>query len=98
MLVLGPPSNSIDEDARNRSAVLDEGPRTTGGRREMLLASSALPGALKKLATELKHQYRVTYARPQTLIPPESVTVSATRPGLTARGTLIQEKREPRRP
>jgi hypothetical protein len=98
VLVLGPPSNSIDEDARNRSAVLDEGPRTTGGRREMLLASSALPGALKKLATELKRQYLVTYARPQTLIPPESVTVSATRPGLTARGTLIQEKREPRRP
>jgi len=98
VLVLGPPSNSIDEDARNRSAVLDEGPRTTGGRREMLLASSALPGSLKKLATELKRQYLVTYARPQTLIPPESVTVSATRPGLTARGTLIQEKREPRKP
>ena len=98
VLVLGPPSNSIDEDARNRAAVLDEGPRTTGGRRETLLASSALPGALKKLATELKRQYRVTYARPQTLIPPESVTVSTPRPGLTARGTLIQEKREPRRP
>jgi hypothetical protein len=98
VIVLGPPSNSIDEDARNRSAVLDEGPRTTGGRRENLLASSALPGALKKLAAELKHQYRVTYARPQTLIPPESVTVSATRPGVIARGTLIQEKKEGRRP
>jgi hypothetical protein len=98
VLVLGPPSNSISEDARNRSAVLDEGPRTTGGRRELLLASSALPGALKKLANELKRQYRVTYARPQSLIPPESVTVSATRPGMTARGTLIQEKRETRRP
>ena len=44
VLVLGPPSNSISEDARNRAAVLDEGPRTTGGRRESLLASSALPG------------------------------------------------------
>ena len=98
VLVLGPPSNGIDEDARNRAAVLDQGPRTTGGRRESLLASSALPAALKKLATELKRQYRLTYARPQTLIPPESVTVSAARPGFTARGTLIQEKREPRRP
>jgi len=98
VLVLGPPSNSIDEDARNRSAVLDEGPRTSGGRRDLLLASSALPAALKKLAAELKHQYRVTYARPQSLIPPEVVTVSATRPGLTARGTLIQEKREASRP
>jgi hypothetical protein len=98
VIVLGPPSNSISEDARNRSAVLDEGPRSSGGRRESLLASSALPGALKKLALELKHQYRVTYARPQTLIPPETVVASSARPGLTVRGTLIQEKREERRP
>jgi len=98
VLVLGPPSNAIDEDARNRSAILDQGPRTTGGRRESLLAGTALPGALKKLAAELKHQFRVTYARPQTLIPPETVTISAARPGLTVRGTLIPEKREPRRP
>ena len=35
VIVLGPPSNDIDEDARNRAAVLDEGPRTSGGRREI---------------------------------------------------------------
>ena len=98
VLVLGPPSNDISEEARNRSAVLDDGPRTTGGRRESLLASSALPGALKKLAAELNGQYKVTYARPQSLIPPEKVVVSAARPGFTARGTLIQEKREQGRP
>jgi hypothetical protein len=98
VIVLGPPSNAIDEDARNRSAILDQGPRTTGGRRESLLAGTALPGALKKLAAELNHQFRVTYARPQTLIPPENVTISAARPGLTVRGTLIPEKREQRRP
>lgn len=91
VLVLGPPSNGIDEDARNRAAVLDEGPRRTGGRRDMLLASSALPGALKKLAAELKQQYLVTFARPQSLIPPERSTVSARKPGLTARGTLVKE-------
>jgi hypothetical protein len=94
VLVLGPPSNGIDEDARNRAAVLDEGPRLTGGRREMLLATSALPLSLKKLAAELKQQYLVTYGRPQTLIPPDKVTVSAARPGLTARGTLIPEKKD----
>ena len=33
----------------------------------------------------------VTYARPQSLIPPERVTVAAAKPGLTARGTLIKE-------
>jgi hypothetical protein len=98
VIVLGRPSNDIiSEDARNRAAVLDQGPRTSGGARESLLAGSALTGALTKLAEQLKHQYRVTYARPQTLIPPERVTVSSTRPGQVARGTLIKE-RAPARP
>jgi hypothetical protein len=91
VIVLGQPSNDISEDSRNRSAVLDQGPRGSGGARESLLAGSALPGALKKLAADLKHQYRVTYARPQSLIPPEKSTISATRPGVTARGTLVKE-------
>jgi hypothetical protein len=93
-IVLGLPGHDISEDARNRSAVLDEGPRTTGGRRSSLLATSALPNELKRLAVELTHQYRITYAHPQSLIPPERVTVSAKRPGVTARGTLIKEPRE----
>ncbi len=94
VIVLGPPSNEIDEDARNRSAVLDQGPLVSGGARESLLAVSALPTTLKRLASQLKNQYRVTYARPQSLIPPEQVTVKATRPGLTARGTAVKEPRE----
>ena len=36
----------------------------------------ALTAKLKQLADELTHQYRVTYARPQSLIPPERVTVA----------------------
>ena len=51
----------------------------------------ALDGKLKLLADELTHQYKVTYARPQSLIPPEKVTVAAARPGMTVRGTLINE-------
>jgi hypothetical protein len=35
----------------------------------------------------------VTYARPQSLIPPERVTVSAAKPGVIARGTLIKEEK-----
>ena len=92
VVVLGPQSNDVSEDSRNRSAVLDQGPRRSGGSRESLLAGSALPGSLKRLAADLKHQYRVTYARPQSLIPPERTTVSATRPGLTARGTLVKDR------
>ena len=98
VIVLGLPSNDISEDARNRGLVLDEGPRRSGGRRTSLLASSALPDELKRLAAELKHQYRITYARPNSLIPPERTTVSSARAGVTARGTLISEKREQGRP
>ena len=91
-ITLGRPSGSQSDEVRNRNVVLDEGPKTTGGHREDLLTSMALGGRLVQLANELTHQYRVTYARPQSLIPPERVTVAAAKPGLTARGTVIKEK------
>lgn len=97
-IVLGPPSNDISEEAHNRAVVLAQGTRTSGGRYDNLLASTALPGTLRQLAAELTHQYLVTYARPQSLIPPEHVTVSAARPGMTVRGTLIKDQREQGRP
>jgi hypothetical protein len=46
------------------------------------------------VATELTHQFRVTYARPQTLIPPEKITVASAKPGLTVRGTPMKQSRE----
>jgi hypothetical protein len=91
-LAIGHPSGSLSDEARNRNIVLDEGPRTTGGRRDQLLTGMALSAKLKQLADELMHEYRVTYARPQSLIPPEHVTVAAKKPGLTARGTLIKDQ------
>jgi VWFA-related protein len=90
-ITIGRPSSSLSDEMRNRNMVLDIGPRATGGRREELLTAMALGGKLKQLADDLTNQYRVTYARPQSLIPPERVTVSAARPGLTARGTPVRE-------
>jgi von Willebrand factor type A domain len=90
-ITMGRPSTSLSDEARNRNLVLDEGPRQTGGRREELLTSMALDAKLGQLGDELTHQYKVTYARPQSLIPPERVTVAAAKPGVTARGTLIKE-------
>ena len=84
---------SLDEGLRNRATVLDQGPRQTGGQRVTLLSSMAVTGTLEKIGRELTHQYKVVYGRPDSLIPPEGVTVSVTRPGLTARGTL--ERRTP---
>ena len=91
-ITLGRPSSSLSDEVRNRNMVLDMGPRQSGGRREDLLTSIALGATLTKLATELTHQYRVTYARPQSLIPPEKITVAAARPGLVARGTPVRER------
>jgi VWFA-related protein len=75
------------DEARSRGIVLDEGTRTTGGHLEHLLSSMGLRPALDGLATELEHQYQVVYSRPEALIPPKKISVSASRPGLTVRGT-----------
>lgn len=91
-LMLGQPSGSLSDEARSRNVVVDEGTRTTGGYREQLLTPMALAGKLKTLGDQLTHQYLVTYAHPQSLIPPERVTVTAAKPGLTARGTLARDK------
>ena len=49
---------------------------------------------LQQLAAELSNQYRVTYARPQRLIPPKDVEVSARRSDLRARGMLLKTEKE----
>src|SRR5206468_1781303 len=54
-------------------------------RRQRHARQDILP-KLKEVAVELTHQNLVTYAHPDSLIPPERITVAAKRPGLTARG------------
>jgi hypothetical protein len=94
VMIVGRPTNV----SHDRSVVLDQGTRDSGGRYDTILTGSALTARLKEVARELKSQYRVTYARPQTLIPPERVTVAAAKPGLTARGTVAHDDREMGRP
>jgi VWFA-related protein len=90
-IIIGRPSSSMSTEARERGLLLDEGTRTTGGARIEILAVESLGMKLKQLADQLTHQYKVTYARPQTLIPPERFAVATGKPGLTARGTLVKE-------
>jgi len=98
-LMIGQPMSGLSEETRSRNIVVDRGPTESGGSREQLLTSMALAGKLKQLADQLTHQYLVTYARPQTLIPPERVTVGTTKPGLVARGTPVKDQKpESRRP
>lgn len=90
-IIIGRPSTSLSSEARERGIVLDEGTRLTGGARMDILAVESIGLKLKQLADQLTHQYKVTYARPQSLIPPERLTVAASKPGLTARGTLVKD-------
>ena len=94
VLMVGSPWNDLSDEGRSRSIVLDRGPTESGGQRDQVLASNALPDRLKLLANQLTHQYRLTYARPQSLIPPERVTVTAAKAGLTARGALVREQQD----
>jgi hypothetical protein len=81
-----PSGSPFDDAARNRATVLDVGPRDSGGVRLDVLTSLAYDNRLHEVAVILKNQHRVVYARPQTLIPPEKVTVAATKPGQEAHG------------
>lgn len=81
-----------DEGGRYRSLVLDLGTAATGGRRAHLLTSMGLADELGRFAAELNSQYVVVYARPETLIPPEKIEVSARNSKWTARGMPVQPR------
>ena len=86
VVAIGTPDSGVTSDEiRNRNMVVAEGTSRTGGRRDQVLALSGAPARMAQLAKELLNQYTVTYARPETLIPPERVDVSTTRSGLTVR-------------
>jgi VWFA-related protein len=90
MVIAPKPPDLSDWGERNREMFVETATRVTGGNRFPLLSSLALAGALDRLADELTNQYRITYGRPETLIPPDRIEVSVKRPGLTARGTPIK--------
>jgi len=79
---------------RERSFLLTEGPRGTGGSTTTILASSGLDQALQRLARELSSQYKVVFSRPESLIPPEKTDVSSARPDITMRGSLARDSRD----
>ena len=85
VLSIGMPSSSMADEMRNVNMLVAEGTSRTGGRRDQVMAISGIPDALQRVADELLNQYVVTYGRPDTLIPPEKIKVTATRPGVTVR-------------
>ncbi|MGH9383288.1 MAG: hypothetical protein ACRD2N_03205 [Vicinamibacterales bacterium] len=87
-------SRSLSSDeARNRAFVLDRGPKDSGGVRIDVLTSLAYEGRMRELAAILKRQYRVVYARPDSLIPPERVQIDASNPSFEAYGAPARGQR-----
>jgi hypothetical protein len=81
-----PAGSSLDEPSRNRAFVLDRGPKDSGGTRIDVLTSQAFEAKLLELAAILKSQHRVVYARPQQLIPPQKIEVTATKANIEMSG------------
>jgi VWFA-related protein len=90
VMVGTPPTDVTTSEGRERAYTYSEGTEQTGGRYDNVLAASALASRLKQVADELTHQYLVTYARPQSLIPPERIRITAKRAELTVRGTPVK--------
>lgn len=86
MVSIGQFYHSEEHSTRERSFLLDAGPRGSGGQRISLLSPHGLDDALQRLARELSSQYKVVYGRPQSLIAPERAEVSSARAGVTMRG------------
>lgn len=79
-LMEGPRAGESDE-VRNRSVVLGRGTEQTGGRQDQVLANSAVPLMLGKVADTIFNQYLVTYGRPDALVPPKKIDIEVKKPG-----------------
>ncbi len=92
--VVGVPQPAPAEDfgpggGLDRDIVLGRMTKETGGRYEELATILSLAAKLQQLSAELSNQYRVTFARPERLIPPRSTEISARQPSIHVRGTLF---------
>src|SRR5260221_3259506 len=76
--------------AVGRDIVLGRMTKETGGRYEEVLSMSSLGAKLQQLSSEISNQYRVTFARPQRLIPPKSTEISSRQPNVHARGMVVK--------
>ena len=78
------PSLLLEENL-NLSEVLGEGPKQSGGWREVIVAAPGITVGLQRIASELKNQYAVAYSRPPKGRPTEKLAVSVKRRGVLLR-------------
>jgi von Willebrand factor type A domain len=85
-----PGRSGLRDEDRQRDQLIDRGVRASGGSRHDVLATMSFPQAMTAVARILTHQFRVVYARPQSLIPPETLEVTASAAGLVAYATAAR--------
>jgi VWFA-related protein len=75
------------------SHILGDGVKQTGGRRQEVTVTPGFPPALDIVATELTHQYQITYSLPNGTKPDGKIAVTMKRKGLNVRAPVrIAEK------
>lgn len=87
LVTIGQFREDQEHEVRERSFFISQAPRATGGQHLSMVAASGLDTSLEKLARTIRSQYKVVYARPQSLIAPDTIEVTSPRDGLTVRGT-----------
>jgi hypothetical protein len=78
------PSALLQENM-NLQKVLGDGPRQSGGRLVEIVPAAGKLADLPALASELLHQYRVSYTLPPGVRPSDRLAVSVTKKGLSVR-------------
>ena len=92
------PSLLLEENL-NLSEVLGEGPKQSGGSREVIVAAPGITVGLQRIAAELKNQYAVAYSRPAKGRSTEKLSVSVKRSGVLLRAPTrrpVFDQTEPR--
>lgn len=74
--------NVDSQEARDRSALIDEGTAQSGGTTISLLNRLVLPAKMTELAGLLVGQTQITYGRPDQMIPPKKVDIQLARKDL----------------
>jgi len=67
---------------RERASVIGDGTTESGGLNLPVLSSQGIPSAFERLAALFTSRHRITYGRPDTLVPPDRLEITARREGL----------------
>ena len=67
--------------------MLGDSTSQSGGANDVILNAQALESSFTRLGAALTTRYAVTYGRPESLIPPDTIEVNVRREGLRVRAS-----------